>query len=166
MINKLLSISVVLLVVTIHAPAQSQDTITAAKGKPTISDPWDPQSLIDAQTLNNALSSGQNNHPAIIYVGPSVLFKRGHIAGAIPVGQVSEAAGAVQLKKELRKIGKDKRIVLYCGCCPWKNCPNIRPAYTIAHEMGFRNVEILDLPNDFKLDWAKKGFPVKKGQVL
>jgi thiosulfate/3-mercaptopyruvate sulfurtransferase len=147
---------------TIHAPSQSQDSITADKGKPTISDPWSGQSLIDPQTLNNALLSGQKNHLAIIYVGPPVLFKRGHIAGAIPVGQASESAGAMQLKKELRKIAKDMNIILYCGCCPWKNCPNIRPAYTITHEMGFRNVEVLDLPNDFKLDWAKKGFPVEK----
>ena len=98
----------------------------------------------------------------IIHVGPPVLFKVGHIAGAIAVGQVGDSAGAMQLKQELRQIAKGKKIVLYCGCCPWKNCPNIRPAYAIAHEMGFKNVNVLDLPTNFKLDWEKKGFPVEK----
>lgn len=68
----------------------------------------------------------------------------------------------MKLKVELQKIAKDKRIILYCGCCPWKNCPNVRPAYTVAHDMGFRNVEVLYLPNNFKIDWMKKGSPVEK----
>jgi 3-mercaptopyruvate sulfurtransferase SseA len=112
--------------------------------------------------LKNILSNKQKDPLLIIHVGPPVLFKVGHIAGAIAVGQVGDSAGAMQLKQELRQIAKGKKIVLYCGCCPWKNCPNIRPAYAIAHEMGFKNVNVLDLPTNFKLDWEKKGFPVEK----
>lgn len=162
MTNKLLSFPILLLFVTIHAPLQSQDKTTVDEATSKISDPWNTKSLLSPKTLKNALSSRQKDSLSIIYVGPPVLYKSGHIAGAISVGMVSDSAGATQLKKELRKIAADKKVILYCGCCPWKNCPNIRPAYTIAQEMGFKNVEVLDLPNNFTLDWAKKGFPVVK----
>lgn len=162
MIDKLFLTIVVFTFVSFHAPLQSQDKITRHKSGQSISDPWSAERLIKPEKLKDVLSSRQKGKIAIIHTGPPVLFKAGHIPGAIPVGQTSDSSGAMKLKEELRKIAKDKRIILYCGCCPWKNCPNVRPAYTIAQDMGYRNVEVLDLPNNFKLDWTKRGFPVEK----
>lgn len=162
MVDKFLSAMILLVLMMIQSPIQSQDKIIADKGAQNISNPRSPQRLIKPETLKNILSSRQKGGIAIIHTGPPVLFKAGHIPGAIPVGPTSDSSGAVKLKVELQKIAKDKRIILYCGCCPWKNCPNVRPAYTVAHDMGFRNVEVLYLPNNFKIDWMKKGFPVEK----
>jgi rhodanese-related sulfurtransferase len=60
-------------------------------------------------------------------------------------------------------VGKDAPIVLYCGCCPWDHCPNIRPAYKALQAAGYKNVKALYLPKSFGEDWAAKGYPVEKG---
>ncbi len=161
MVDKFLSTIILLILVTIQPPLQSQEKITADIGVPNISNPWSANSLINPKTLKDVFSSRQKGSIAIIHTGPTVLFKAGHVPGAIPVGQTSVSSGAMKLKEELQKIAKNKKIILYCGCCPWKNCPNVRPAYAIAQDMGFRNVEVLYLPNNFKVDWMKKGFPVE-----
>ncbi len=162
MIDKFLSPIILLILMTIQSPLHSQGKIVADTGVQNISGPWSAEKLIEPETMKDVLSSRQKGNIVIIHTGPPVLFKAGHIPGAIAVGQTSDSSGAMKLMRELQKIAKDKRIILYCGCCPWKNCPNVRPAYTITYEMGFRNVEVLYLPNNFKIDWMKKGFPVEK----
>jgi hypothetical protein len=114
------------------------------------------------ETLKEVLSSGQEEKLFIIYVGPPVLFKVGHVPGAMSVGQVSDSSGVRGLKEALKRISKNKQIILYCGCCPIKNCPNIRPAYKVTHQMGFTKIKVLYLPNSLKLDWIKKGLPTDK----
>jgi len=57
---------------------------------------------------------------------------------------------------------KDREILLYCGCCPWEKCPNIRPAFAALHEMGFSKVRVMVVPKDFKTDWDDKGYPTEK----
>jgi len=53
--------------------------------------------------------------------------------------------------------------VIYCGCCPFDHCPNIRPAYTALNAMGFKKLRVLVLPTNFATDWVDKGFPMQKG---
>ena len=45
------------------------------------------------------------------------------------------------LKKAVADLPRGKELYIYCGCCPFVKCPNIRPAYTALHEMGFTNVK-------------------------
>jgi len=58
---------------------------------------------------------------------------------------------------------KDKLIIVYCGCCPWKNCPNVHPAYRELRNLGYTNVRVLYIAHNFGVDWAEKGYPTAKG---
>jgi hypothetical protein len=60
----------------------------------------------------------------------------------------------------LEKLPKDASIVVYCGCCPYRSCPNVRPAFNLLNSMGFKNHKLLDLPQNIKVDWIDHGYPV------
>ena len=69
---------------------------------------------------------------------------------------------AVGLERRSAAFPRDREIVIYCGCCPWKNCPNIRPAYEKLAQRRFTNVRVLDLPTTFRADWSDQGLPVER----
>jgi hypothetical protein len=119
-------------------------------------------SLIEPDSLKALLAHRKKGEMLIIHTGPSALYKKGHIPGSVSVGEVGDSAGAATLKEKLAHTPPEKEIVLYCGCCPWPKCPNIRPAYAMAREMGLKKVKVLDIPNSFRIDWEKKGLPVEK----
>jgi rhodanese-related sulfurtransferase len=98
----------------------------------------------------------------IIHVGFPVLYRAAHIAGSEYAGPGSKPEGLELLKKAVAGQPKDRDIVLYCGCCPWDHCPNVRPALEALHEMGFRHVRALVIPGNFKADWSDKGYPTEK----
>jgi len=52
--------------------------------------------------------------------------------------------------------------VIYCGCCPFEHCPNVRPAFQLLNEMKFTNQKLLNLSTNLKTDWIDKGYPVAK----
>ncbi len=56
------------------------------------------------------------------------------------------------------------REIVYCGCCPIDKCPNLRPAFRVAREMGFKKVRVLKLPTSFGIDWVEKGYPFETSQ--
>jgi thiosulfate/3-mercaptopyruvate sulfurtransferase len=98
--------------------------------------------------------------PAVLYVGPNVLFRSKHIPGAVYAGPGNRQEGIELLKSAAAKLPKESEILVYCGCCPWGHCPNIRPAMEALRQMGFTHVKAIYLPDDFKADWIDKGFPV------
>jgi len=53
--------------------------------------------------------------------------------------------------------------VIYCGCCPWSHCLNVKPAYEALHNMGFRKLKVLYIADNLGTDWVSKGYPVEKG---
>ena len=57
---------------------------------------------------------------------------------------------------------KDRDIVIYCGCCPWQNCPNMKPAFAAMREAGFTNVRALMIDRDLDRDWVDRGSPIEK----
>lgn len=65
------------------------------------------------------------------------------------------------LHDELSRVPKDRDVVLYCGCCPVKSCPNVRPASAAVRALGRSNAWVLDLPTRFATDWTEKGYPVE-----
>ena len=79
-------------------------------------------------------------------------------------GAASTDAGLTELKNWAQSIPKSSNVVLYCGCCPLAHCPNLRPAFTAMRDLGFTNLRVLILPNDFNTDWIEKGYPVEKGK--
>lgn len=101
----------------------------------------------------------------ILYVGFPILYKGAHLPGAKLAGPGSKPdEGPVEMKRLLANVPHDRQLILYCGCCPWEKCPNIRPAYRTAKELGFTNIRIMSVPTNLHTDWVEPGYPVEKGQ--
>ncbi len=77
-------------------------------------------------------------------------------------GPGREGEGIVSLAKWAADAPKNKPVVLYCGCCPWTQCPNIQPAYVALQKMGFSQVKVLRIDQNFGADWVNKGYPTEK----
>ena len=117
---------------------------------------WTPDQLMQPSELSNSITT-QKDLPLIISVGPGAV-----IPNSIDAGMSSKPEGLEKLKTQLKAMDKDRKIVIYCGCCPFEHCPNVRPAIDILKEMNFSNYYLLDLPHNIKVDWIDKGYPVKK----
>ena len=102
--------------------------------------------------------------PLLLQVGFERLYAEGHIPGSKYCGPARDTAGIARLKKCLQDVSRQRAIVLYCGCCPWQECPNIRPAFKVVKDMGFTNVKVLYIPDNFGRDWVQKGYPVGSGE--
>ena len=116
---------------------------------------WTSQQLIQPSELAPILKT--KNVPVIFSVGPAAT-----IPGSIEIGMVKEKANLEKFKKQLSSLPKNSKIVVYCGCCPYEHCPNVRPAIEVLKEMKFTNYKLLDLPHNIKTDWIDKGFPSEK----
>lgn len=135
---------------TIAASAQDASQIPSAR-------------LINAADLVKMLQSSKDEKPLIIQVGSHVLYSQAHIPASEYIGPASSEAGLQQLRKRVETLPRNKPIVIYCGCCPWSHCPNIKPADDALHAMGFTNVKVLYVANNFGADWVERGYPVAKG---
>ncbi len=122
-----------------------------------------PQSqLIQPEELVKMLQSGITK-PLILNVGPRMIYVQAHIRGAEFIGPASDPEGLEKLRVRVKSLPPTTFIVLYCGCCPWTRCPNINPAYTALHRMGFKNVKALYIADEFGTDWVDKGYPTVRG---
>ena len=119
--------------------------------------------LIHPEDLLKVLQTGKEK-PLILQVGPHILFAQAHIVGSEYVGAASTEAGLNQLRKRVESVPRTKFIVLYCGCCPWSHCPNVKPAHDALTAMGFTNLKVLYLSDNFGTNWVDKGYPVAKGE--
>jgi len=106
----------------------------------------------------------KNPKPLLLDVGSHMLFLQAHIPGSEYVGAGSTPEGIQRLRQRVQNLPKKTAIVLYCGCCPWSHCPNVNPAYETLSQMGFTNVKVLYIANNFGADWVDKGYPVAKGE--
>jgi rhodanese-related sulfurtransferase len=107
---------------------------------------------------------GGGEKPLIFQVGFRVLYVQAHIPGSEYAGPGSDEVGLQLLWKRVASLPKNRFIVLYCGCCPWAHCPNVKPAYDELHARGFTNVKVLHIADNFGTNWVDKGYPVAKGQ--
>lgn len=126
-------------------------------------DPWTPAQILKPDDLVRVMSGPRDQRPVVIHVGFGNLFRAGHIPGSRHAGPAGTREGIDRLKKALVPLRRDAEVVLYCGCCPMKDCPNIRPAFTLSQEMRFTRVRILDIPRSLEKDWIDKGSPLEKG---
>jgi thiosulfate/3-mercaptopyruvate sulfurtransferase len=99
--------------------------------------------------------------PAVFQVGPNVLYRSHHIPGSVFAGPGEKPAGLALLKAAVEKLPRDREIVVYCGCCPWDKCPNVKPAMELLRSMGFKNAKALYVAQNFKANWIDKGYPVE-----
>jgi thiosulfate/3-mercaptopyruvate sulfurtransferase len=144
----------ILLVLFISAAALAQSGNTElAPGSPQLLNPEDMVTL---------LQSPQGERPLVLNVGPWLMYRQAHIPGSEYVGTGSDKQGLEQLRKRVKSLPRNQAIVLYCGCCPWGNCPNVRPAFKELSAMGFSNVKVLYIANNFGTDWVEKGYPTVK----
>jgi len=132
-------------------PAASADDVPAA-------------SRIQPDELVTALKASGAEKPAILYVGPRAFYVQAHIPGAENIGPVSKPEGMEKLRARAVSLPKDSPVVIYCGCCPWDHCPNIRPAFAELRKAGFTHVRVLYLATSLGADWVDKGFPAAKGE--
>ena len=119
--------------------------------------------LINPEDLVKVLQAGKEK-PLILQVGPHILFAQAHVVGSEYVGAASTEAGLNQLRKRVESVPRSKFIVLYCGCCPWSHCPNVKPADDALTAMGFTNVKVLYISDNFGTNWVDKGYPTAKGE--
>jgi thiosulfate/3-mercaptopyruvate sulfurtransferase len=99
--------------------------------------------------------------PVVIQVGPNVLYRSKHVPGSLYAGPGNMAKGLELLKAAVDKLPRTQEIVIYCGCCPWDVCPNIKPAAETLRGMGFTRVKAMYLHTNFKTDWIDQGLPVE-----
>jgi len=120
--------------------------------------------LIQPEELVKLLKTSGKDAPLMIQVGSHVLFAQAHIPGSEYIGPASGDGGVQQLQKRVQSLPRTKFIVLYCGCCPWGHCPNVKPADDALHALGFNNVKVLYIADNFGTNWVDKGYPVAKGE--
>lgn len=119
--------------------------------------------LINPNELVSILQSSKGEKPLLIQVGSHVLYSQAHIPASEYIGAASSESGVAQLRKRVEGLPRNTFIVIYCGCCPWSHCPNVKPAHDALHAMGFTRVKVLYIANNFGADWVDKGYPVAKG---
>jgi rhodanese-related sulfurtransferase len=119
--------------------------------------------LINPDELVKILQSSKSEKPLLIHVGSHVLYSQAHIPGSEYIGPAADPASLQRLRTRVESLPRNKFIILYCGCCPWTHCPNMKPADDALHAMGFTNVKSLYIANNFGTDWVDKGYPVAKG---
>lgn len=110
-----------------------------------------------------ATLKGTGAKPLMLQVGSHVLYQQAHIPGSEYIGAASSDDGLTQLRHRVEKLPKSQPVVLYCGCCPWSHCPNVKPAYDALISAGLSNVKVLYIANNFGTDWVDKGYPTAKG---
>lgn len=115
---------------------------------------WTPDQLLEPAQLAQHLESGKNV-PVIFCVGPGAV-----IPNSVDVGPAKDSL--VTLRSTLQDLKRDTAIVVYCGCCPFEHCPNVRPAIALLNELHFTNYKLLNLPHNIKTDWLDKGYPASK----
>src|SRR5688572_7383689 len=85
-------------------------------------EPWKPEQMMSPRELNEKLLLDKLSRPVVFNIGPE-----GQIKTAIRIGPVNHEEGLNSFKTTLLRIPRNREVVIYCGCCTVKNCPNIRP---------------------------------------
>jgi thiosulfate/3-mercaptopyruvate sulfurtransferase len=120
--------------------------------------------LINPEELVKLLQFPKAEKPLLIHVGFHVLYLQAHIPGSEYIGPASDPAARQKLRARVESLPRNKFIVIYCGCCPWNHCPNLKPADDALRAMGFTNVKALYLADNIAANWRDKGYPTTKGE--
>tara|TARA_A100001015_G_C14594384_1_gene557966 strand:+ start:79 stop:495 length:417 start_codon:yes stop_codon:yes gene_type:complete len=116
-------------------------------------EPWKKSQLIEPSDLKNIIST-QNQIPHIISIGPGQI-----ISNSVGIGECRYDKNLIAFENHLSSISKDSEIVIYCGCCPFIDCPNIRPAFSLLNSLGYKNHKLLNIRNNIKTDWIDMNYP-------
>ena len=119
--------------------------------------------LIQPAELAAVLHKPPAAKPVVLQVGSHVLYTQAHIPGSEYAGPGGEDSGLQLLRDRVANLPHDAAIVLYCGCCPWSRCPNVAAAYNQLRALGFTQVKVLYIAENFGANWVDAGYPVSKG---
>ncbi len=125
------------------------------------SDPWTKAQTVQPADLEKELGNSKSA-PTVVFVGFKRLYSAGHIKGAQYHGTAGSEEGLKELTTWAAGLPGSTNLVIYFGCGPLERCPNIRPAFKALQGLGFKNLRVLLLPQDFATDWAGKGLPYDK----
>jgi hypothetical protein len=150
----LIMFSCLLFVVLTASNAQAQ-TSPVTMPAPGVSNPWSDSQLLEPSQLAAELKAGEIKTPVIFNIGAVEDIK-----GAKHIGAVNDAGNLEKLKNAVAALPKNTALVIYCGCCPFAKCPNIRPAFAELKKLGFTNIKLLNLSTNLKTNWIAKGYPL------
>ena len=119
---------------------------------------------IEPEALAKMLRESKGEKPVVLHVGFKNFYEQAKIPASDYAGPGSTPEGLELLRKRVSSLQHKQLIVLYCGCCPWDKCPNAKPAYEALHAMGFTNVKVVHIAENFGANWVTPGLPVTKGQ--
>jgi 3-mercaptopyruvate sulfurtransferase SseA len=154
--RRLLPFMVIVCITIAHSTARAEEHASELP-------PGSPDLIRPDELAKNIQSSG-TSQSIILNVGPRVIYVQAHIPGAVFIGPTATKQGLEGLRGQVASLPRDSEIVIYCGCCPWDHCPNVRPAYKELKQMGFTKLKVLYLKNSFGSDWVDKGYPTAKGE--
>jgi len=135
-------------------------TAAAFSGPDKYDDPWNSEEVLHPLKLVAELKTRDSGRH-IIAVGTYSSFKGSHLPNAIFAGPGNKEKGLDLLAESFQKIPHDAEIIIYCGCCPFVRCPNIRPAYKSLKAAGFTNIKVLKLDTNLNTDWVDKGYTIE-----
>jgi thiosulfate/3-mercaptopyruvate sulfurtransferase len=144
------------------AAAHDEPSRSAA---PAGSEPWTDAEIVKPADLVKEMADAKGaQKPVVVCSGFQFLYETAHVPGSVYHGPALKPEGLADLKKWAQGVPRSSNLVIYCGCCPFDKCPNIRPAFEALHSMGFQHLRVLVLPNNFGKDWVENGYPVEKGK--
>ena len=111
---------------------------------------------MEPYALAQLLKTGKDL-PVIFCVGPGA-----SIPNSVNIGMTRDKENIDLFKSKLKQLPANTNIVIYCGCCPFEHCPNVRPAIDVLKQINFTNYKLLNLQHNLRADWIDKGYPVKK----
>src|ERR1700754_4991001 len=120
-------------------------------------EPWKPEQLLAPAELAKTIGDPAAKQPMVFSIGPGAVIR-----GSIDIGPGRDSNNIKKLRQQLSQLPKDANIVIYCGCCPFVHCPNIRPAFALLNEMKFTHPQLLNIEHNIKTDWIDKGYPVAR----
>ncbi len=118
---------------------------------------WTKEQLMPTKDLAEKIKTSAKDIPLVLNVGPMEQIKT-----AVFVGRGTSVTGIEKLKSTVAWENKSRVVVVYCGCCSYASCPNIKPAYDALISAGFKNAKVLELPESVKTDWVAKGYPMEE----
>jgi hypothetical protein len=143
----------ILFVVMLLCAFAGKSNAQAVNPGPLQSNPWTTNELLQPGILAQMINT--NKKVRIYNIGVVQDIK-----GAINVGAASKQESLQKFAQALKTAPKDEMIVVYCGCCPFDKCPNIRPAFQLLKAQKFSKPYLLNLSTNLKTDWIGKGYPL------
>ncbi|MCX6549980.1 MAG: rhodanese-like domain-containing protein [Acidobacteria bacterium] len=144
-------------ILTLSAACATETTGAAAAGEP-----WGTNTVMPADFAKELAAAAGPDKPVVVCTAPAFLYRVAHIPGAVLHGPASDPLGLSSLTAWAQTLPRSTNLVIYCGCCPLRDCPNLRPAYTALNGLGFTKVRVLILPDSFRADWIERGYPIEK----